>query len=231
VSCGLLLRHRGVVMNPRNIAVHDVRLEVLDWGTGEPVVFIQTALMADELGPVATDPALDDYRKVVYHRRGYAGSSPVDGPGSIPRDAADCAALLAELDIDRAHVVGLSFSSAIALQLASDCPERARSLTDPRAAPGSPRSTSSSSNGSRTSRTPSSTAPIIRSLSPTPDPSLTSSAPPWGATRRRPPTAFNDLVRSWPPSVSTGRTPLWRRRLRPSRRASRPSTAVTRLLE
>lgn len=118
-----------VAVQPSSIAVQDARLEILDWGAGEPVVFIQTALTADELRPVATDPALDSYRKIVYHRRGYAGSSPVDGPGSIQRDAADCAALLTELDIDRAHVVGLSYSGAIALQFASDLPERVHSLT------------------------------------------------------------------------------------------------------
>lgn len=116
-------------MQPNIIAVQDARLEVLDVGSGEPVVFVQTALMADELRPVATDPALDDYRKILYYRRGYAGSSPVSSAGSIRRDAADCAALLTELDIDRAHVVGLSFSGAIALQFAAELPERAHSLT------------------------------------------------------------------------------------------------------
>lgn len=116
-------------MEPRSIAVRDARLEVFDWGSGEPVVFIQTALTADELRPLSTDRALEGYRKVLYHRRGYAGSSSIEGPGSIARDATDCAALLTELDIDQAHVVGLSFSGAIALQLASDVPERVRSLT------------------------------------------------------------------------------------------------------
>lgn len=116
-------------MQPTSIAVRGAQLEVFDWGSGDPVVFIQTALTADELSPLATDPSLDDYRRILYHRRGYAGSSPVDGPGSIQRDAADCAALLTALDIDRAHIVGLSFSGAIALQLATDAPERVHSLT------------------------------------------------------------------------------------------------------
>lgn len=116
-------------MQPTSISVRGARLEAFDWGSGEPVVLIQTALTADELRPVATDPALDGYRRILYHRRGYAGSSPTAGPGSIPRDAADCAALLTELDVDRAHVVGLSFSGAIALQLVSDVPERVHSLT------------------------------------------------------------------------------------------------------
>lgn len=116
-------------MKSRTVAVPGGSLEVLDWGSGEPVVFIQTALTADELRPVAVDTRLDGYRRILYYRHGYAGSSSVDGPGSITRDAADCAALLAALDIDRAHVVGLSFSGAIALQLASDTPSLAHSLT------------------------------------------------------------------------------------------------------
>jgi pimeloyl-ACP methyl ester carboxylesterase len=116
-------------VEPMTVAVRDARLEVADWGSGEPVVFIQTALTADELRPLATDPALEGFRKVLYHRRGYAGSSPVDGPGSIAADATDCAALLDALGIDGAHVVGLSYSGAIALQLAADAPQRVRSLT------------------------------------------------------------------------------------------------------
>ena len=116
-------------MEPARIAIADARLETAHWGSGEPVLFIQTALGADDLLPVATDAALDGFRRILYHRCGYAGSSAVDGPGSIARDAADGAALLTALDIDRAHIVGLSFSGAIALQLAADAPERVRSLT------------------------------------------------------------------------------------------------------
>jgi pimeloyl-ACP methyl ester carboxylesterase len=113
----------------RHIELRDVTLEAHDLGSGEPVVFIQTALIADELLPLASEPPLaDGFRRIVYHRRGYAGSSPVGGPGSIPRDAADCQALLAALRIERAHVVGLSYSGAVALQLAVDAPDRVRSL-------------------------------------------------------------------------------------------------------
>ncbi len=113
----------------RHLKLRDVTLKVHDLGSGEPVLFIQTALIADELLPLASELSLaDDFRRIVYHRRGYAGSSPVDGPGSIPRDAADCRALLAALRVERAHVVGLSYSGAVALQLAADAPECLRSL-------------------------------------------------------------------------------------------------------
>src|SRR5680860_393288 len=117
------------IMAARLVDVGDARLELLDWGSGEPVVFVQTALTADELLPLAMDPALEaGYRKILYHRRGYAGSSSVDGSGSITRDAADCRALMAALSVDRAHIVGYSYSGAVGLQVAADAPASTHSL-------------------------------------------------------------------------------------------------------
>ena len=105
-------------------------LEIAVRGLGEPILFVQTALSADELLPIARQPVLGDgFQTIVYHRRGYCGSSAVAGMGSIVQDAADGAALLDSLAIEQAHVVGLSFSGAIAIQLASAAPERVRTLT------------------------------------------------------------------------------------------------------
>lgn len=81
----------------RIVLVHGTGLEVAVQGTGEPVVLIQTALTAREFLPLATQPAMASFQVVRYHRRAYAGSGAVTGPGSIERDAADCAALLAAL--------------------------------------------------------------------------------------------------------------------------------------
>jgi pimeloyl-ACP methyl ester carboxylesterase len=78
---------------------------------------------------LAGDPALDGYRKILYHRRGYAGSSAAEGRGSITRDAADCQRLLGEVGVDRAHVVGLSYAGAVGLQLTADAPECTHTLT------------------------------------------------------------------------------------------------------
>lgn len=111
------------------VSIGDARIEVDDHGSGEPVVLIQSALMADELRPLARRPELANrYRTVLYHRRGYAGSSPVTAPVSVVGDARDCRTLLAELGIDRAHVVGLSYSASVALQLAADAPECVHSI-------------------------------------------------------------------------------------------------------
>lgn len=113
----------------RSVSLPDVDLEVSVQGHGEPVVLIQTALTADELLPLSRQPALrDDFRIVLYHRRGYGASSPVRGAGSIERDAVDCEQLLDALDVDRAHVVGVSYSAAVAMQLASSVPGRVHTL-------------------------------------------------------------------------------------------------------
>jgi pimeloyl-ACP methyl ester carboxylesterase len=113
----------------RRVAVDGVELEVEVRGSGEPVLLIQTALVADELLPLASQSALaDHYRVIYYHRRGYAHSSPVQGPGSIQRDAADARALLAAFGVGRAHIVGVSYSGAVALQLAADSPSCVHSL-------------------------------------------------------------------------------------------------------
>src|SRR5680860_1521754 len=113
----------------RRVSLPDANLAVKIRGSGEPVVLIQTALTADEFLPVARQPEIrDNFQVLLYHRRGYAGSSPVRGPGSIKRDALDCQQLLTTLDIDRAHVAGVSYSGAVAMQLAASAPGRVHSL-------------------------------------------------------------------------------------------------------
>jgi pimeloyl-ACP methyl ester carboxylesterase len=76
------------------------------------------------------EPALKDrFRLIRYRRRGFAGSSRADAPLPISRQAADCLALLRQLGVQRAHLVGHSYGGTIALQLALDAPEAVRSLS------------------------------------------------------------------------------------------------------
>ena len=104
-------------------------IEAVVEGSGAPVVLLQTALLAEELRPLCEQPALAGFRRIRTHRRGYAGSSGCTGVRSVTAEVADCVALLDALGIARAHVVGLSFSSTIAMQLASDAPDRVRTMT------------------------------------------------------------------------------------------------------
>jgi pimeloyl-ACP methyl ester carboxylesterase len=98
-------------------------------GTGEPVVFIHGAFIADTFRPLLAEPSLAGrYRLILYHRRGYAGSSRASEPVSVARQAADCRALLRHLGVQRAHVVGHSYGGDVTLQLALDTPGVVHSL-------------------------------------------------------------------------------------------------------
>ena len=98
-------------------------------GSGEAVVCIHGAFIADTFGPLLAELSqAGRYRLIHYHRRGYAGSSRSAGPVSIAMQAADCSTLLRHLDVERAHVVGHSYGGTIALQLALDNPDVACSL-------------------------------------------------------------------------------------------------------
>ena len=99
-------------------------------GRGEPAVFIHGAFIADTFRPLLAEPSLGGrYRLILYHRRGYAGSSRASGPVSVARQAADCRALLRHLGVKRAHVVGHSYGGIVALQVALEAPDVAHSLT------------------------------------------------------------------------------------------------------
>ena len=109
--------------------VEGITLKYEITGSGEPVVLIHGALIADTFRPLLAEPALNDrYRLITYHRRGHAGSGRTSGPVSIARQAADCRVLLRHLGVERAHVVGHSYGGSIALQLALDFPEVVHSL-------------------------------------------------------------------------------------------------------
>jgi pimeloyl-ACP methyl ester carboxylesterase len=98
-------------------------------GRGEPAVFIHGAFIADTFRPLLAEPSLaGHYRLILYHRRGYAGSSRASEPVSVAQQAADCRALLHHLGVERAHVVGHSYGGIVALQLALDAPSVAHSL-------------------------------------------------------------------------------------------------------
>jgi pimeloyl-ACP methyl ester carboxylesterase len=106
-----------------------IELEYQVRGNGEPVIFIHGAFIADTFRPVFSESSLTErYRLILYHRRGYGGSSRTTEPVSINQQAADCEALLHHLGVERAHVVGHSYGGSVALQLAQDNPDMVHSL-------------------------------------------------------------------------------------------------------
>lgn len=113
----------------KRAAVDGITLEYEVSGTGEPVILIHGALIADTFQPLLTEPSLAGrYCLINYHRRGYMGSTHSIGPTSLGEHAADCRALLRHLGMERAHAVGHSFGGSVALQFGLDFPEAVHSL-------------------------------------------------------------------------------------------------------
>src|SRR2546428_3788570 len=109
-------------MNRAQIDGRELEYEVR--GAGEPVVLVHGSHIADAFAPLLAEPALTDrYRLILYHRRGFAGSTHPDGPLSIAQQATDCRALMQHLGVPGAHAVGHSYGGAIALQLALHAPQ------------------------------------------------------------------------------------------------------------
>lgn len=99
-------------------------------GDGEPVLIIQTALSVDELAPLSVHRQIRDrYRVVTFDRRGYAGSSAIRPAGSIEVEADDCLRVMRAVDAFPAHVVGVSYSAAVALTLTASAPKAVRTVT------------------------------------------------------------------------------------------------------
>ncbi|MEX2237340.1 MAG: alpha/beta hydrolase [Dehalococcoidia bacterium] len=109
--------------------VNGVELEYEVKGSGDPLLLIHGAHVADLIAPLMSQPALADRCQLIrYHRRGFAGSTHTPPPVSISYQAADAAALLAHVGIERAHIAGHSYGGSIALQLAVERPDLVHSL-------------------------------------------------------------------------------------------------------
>jgi 3-oxoadipate enol-lactonase len=70
-----------------------------------------------------------DFEVIVYDHRGVGESTPLSGPITIAALAHDASALLVALEIDSAHVLGISMGGMVAQELALAHPEQVRTLT------------------------------------------------------------------------------------------------------
>lgn len=95
---------------------------------GDPLVLVHGSWGDhDNWAPVVPGLAAH-FRVVAYDRRGHSRSERPAGQGSIHEDADDLAALIENLGLAPAHVVGNSGGSAVALDLAARRPELFRTL-------------------------------------------------------------------------------------------------------
>jgi pimeloyl-ACP methyl ester carboxylesterase len=107
-----------------------VRLYVEETGDGPPVLFLHEFAGDHRSWEPQVRALSRRYRCITYSARGYPPSEvPQDaGAYSQARAVADAVAVLDALEIERAHVVGLSMGGFATLHLGLRHPERARSL-------------------------------------------------------------------------------------------------------
>ena len=98
--------------------------------TGAPVVAFSNSLGTTRAMWNEVVPHLRGrYRLLTYDTRGHGGSKTVKSAFGVGDLAADLAALLSVLHIDKAHIVGLSLGGMTAQALAAAHPDRVLSLT------------------------------------------------------------------------------------------------------
>jgi 3-oxoadipate enol-lactonase len=108
----------------------DIQLDYERSGSGAPLLLIMgmsgTAL---HWGEPFLELLRRDFDVIAYDHRGVGASSRLDGPVTIRQMADDAAALLGALQLDSAHVVGISMGGMIAQELALANPHAIRTLT------------------------------------------------------------------------------------------------------
>jgi pimeloyl-ACP methyl ester carboxylesterase len=108
-----------------------VRLHVEEAGAGTPILFVHEFAGDHRSWEPQVRAFSRRHRCITYAARGYPPSDVPPAPEAYSQDraVADALAVLDALEVDRAHVVGLSMGGFCTLHLGLRHPQRARSLT------------------------------------------------------------------------------------------------------
>jgi 3-oxoadipate enol-lactonase len=112
------------------ISVGDVELDYERSGAGPPLLMImgRSGTYA-HWGEPLLDQLRSDFELILYDHRGVGASTRLQGPVTIREMARDAAGLLDALELDSAHVLGISMGSMIAQELALAEPQLIQTLT------------------------------------------------------------------------------------------------------
>jgi 3-oxoadipate enol-lactonase len=110
--------------------VGDIELDYERSGAGPPLLAIMgMSGTMDHWGSPFLESLREDFEVIVYDHRGVGQSSRLTGPITIAQMAQDAAGLLDALELDSAHVLGISMGGMIAQELALARPGLIRTLT------------------------------------------------------------------------------------------------------
>ncbi len=109
--------------------VGEIELSCERAGSGPPLLLIMgMSGTFDHWDATFLDDLRRDFDTIVYDHRGVGSSSRLDGPITIAQLAEDASGLLGALEVDSAHVLGISMGGMVAQELALAHPERIRTL-------------------------------------------------------------------------------------------------------
>ncbi|HEX8190191.1 MAG TPA: alpha/beta fold hydrolase [Pyrinomonadaceae bacterium] len=108
--------------------VRGVELYYEEHGRGEPLVLVPGFGTGLWIWYRQVPAFAERFRTIVFDPRGVARSAAADAPFTMRELADDLAALLGELGVGRAHVLGASFGGFVAQEFALAHPGRTRSL-------------------------------------------------------------------------------------------------------
>ena len=112
-----------------HISVSGVDLHYVDEGEGKPVFFLHGNAGSGRVWRKITPEFKKRYRVIAHDRQGFGDSEKKESGDFSPRGfAGELARLMDALDIERAHVCGLSMGGMIAQCFALDYPERVNGL-------------------------------------------------------------------------------------------------------
>jgi 3-oxoadipate enol-lactonase len=112
------------------VSAGEVQLSYERSGSGPPLLLIMGATgTALSWGEPFLDVLRQDFETIVYDNRGIGESSRMEEPFTTGQLGQDAVGLLDALEIDSAHVLGISMGGMAAQQLALSHPERVRTLT------------------------------------------------------------------------------------------------------
>ena len=112
------------------IGVGEIVLDCERSGAGPPLLLIMgMSGSALHWGEPFLQALRADFEVIAYDHRGVGASSRLEGALTIAQLAEDAAGLLDALEVDAAHVLGISMGGMVAQELALARPERVRTLT------------------------------------------------------------------------------------------------------
>jgi pimeloyl-ACP methyl ester carboxylesterase len=100
----------------------------LTGNSGDPLVLVHGSWVDHHNWDAVVPSLAQSFQVLAYDRRGHSQSERPTSPSSIREDVDDLAALIEELGLAPAHIVGNSFGGSIVLRLAGERPELFRSL-------------------------------------------------------------------------------------------------------